>query len=95
MKAILLSGACALMLSLFITRWAIAQFATWGLGQLIRADGPRTHHVKRGTPTMGGAPVVASVVIGYAAAKLLTWDPPTRSALLELLAPGRPAAVPP
>ncbi|MET0523586.1 MAG: phospho-N-acetylmuramoyl-pentapeptide-transferase [Nocardioides sp.] len=84
MKAILLSGACALTLSLIITRWAIAQFASWGLGQLIREDGPRTHHVKRGTPTMGGAVIVVSVVIGYATAKLVTWDLPSRSALLVL-----------
>ena len=26
-----------------------------GYGQLIRDDGPTTHHTKRGTPTMGGA----------------------------------------
>jgi phospho-N-acetylmuramoyl-pentapeptide-transferase len=84
LKAILLSGTCALVASLFVTRWAIAQFASWGLGQLIREDGPRTHHVKRGTPTMGGAAVVVSVAIGYASAKLLTWDLPTRSALLVL-----------
>jgi phospho-N-acetylmuramoyl-pentapeptide-transferase len=84
LKAILLSGACALLASLLITRWAIPQFASWGLGQLIREDGPRTHHLKRGTPTMGGAVIVVAVVIGYAAAKLLTWDLPSRSALLVL-----------
>ena len=33
---------------------------------------------------MGGAAVVVSVVVGYASAKLLTWDPPSRSALLVL-----------
>ena len=84
MKAVLLSGTCALLVSLFITRWAIPQFASWGLGQLIREDGPRTHHVKRGTPTMGGAVIVVSVVVAYAFAKLLTWDSPSRSALLVL-----------
>jgi phospho-N-acetylmuramoyl-pentapeptide-transferase len=84
LKAILLSGTCALMVSLFITRWAIRQFSSWGLGQLIREDGPKTHHVKRGTPTMGGAVIVVSVVIGYAFAKLLTWDLPSRSGLLVL-----------
>jgi phospho-N-acetylmuramoyl-pentapeptide-transferase len=84
LKAILLGGTCALMVSLLITRWAIARFASWGLGQLIREDGPKTHHVKRGTPTMGGAVIVVSVLIGYAFAKLLTWDLPSRSALLVL-----------
>ena len=80
----MLSGTCALLVSLFMTRWAITQFASWGLGQLIRDDGPQTHHVKRGIPTMGGAAIVVSVVIGYASAKLLTWDRPSRSALLVL-----------
>jgi phospho-N-acetylmuramoyl-pentapeptide-transferase len=85
LKAILLSATSALVVSLFLTRWAIPQFASWGLGQLIREDGPKTHHVKRGTPTMGGAAIVVSVVIGYAFAHLLTWDLPSRSALLVLL----------
>jgi phospho-N-acetylmuramoyl-pentapeptide-transferase len=84
LKAILLGGTCALVVSLFVTRWAIARFASWGLGQLIREDGPKTHHLKRGTPTMGGAAIVVSVLIGYASAKLLTWDLPSRSALLVL-----------
>lgn len=79
-----MSGTCALVVSLFMTRWAIPQFAAWGLGQLIRDDGPRTHHTKRGTPTMGGAAVVVSVVIGFAVAKLVMWESPSRSALLVL-----------
>jgi len=85
LKAVLLSGTFALVVSLFVTRWAISQFASWGLGQLIREDGPKTHHVKRGTPTMGGVAIVASVLIGYASARLLLWEPPSRSALLVLL----------
>ncbi|QWZ09956.1 phospho-N-acetylmuramoyl-pentapeptide-transferase [Nocardioides panacis] len=84
MKAILLSGTVALLVTLVLTRWAISQFASWGLGQLIREDGPKTHHVKRGTPTMGGAVIVASTVIGYASAKLVTGELPSRSALLVL-----------
>jgi phospho-N-acetylmuramoyl-pentapeptide-transferase len=84
LTAILLSGMCALLVSLFLTRWAIGQFAAWGLGQPIRQDGPTTHHVKRGTPTVGGAAIVVSVAIGYASAKLSTWDRPSRSALLVL-----------
>ena len=84
MNAILLSGTCALMVSLFITRWAIPQFASWGLGQLIREDGPEAHHLKRGTPTMGGAAIVVSVLIGYAFASLVSGDAPSPSALLVL-----------
>ncbi|MEO5710429.1 MAG: phospho-N-acetylmuramoyl-pentapeptide-transferase [Nocardioidaceae bacterium] len=85
MTAILVSGTCAFLASMGLTRWAIGQFAAWGLGQLIREDGPKSHHVKRGTPTMGGLVIVASVVLAYAVAHLATWEPPSRSALLVLL----------
>ncbi|MDR0347124.1 MAG: phospho-N-acetylmuramoyl-pentapeptide-transferase [Coriobacteriales bacterium] len=33
------------------------------IGQQIRADGPQRHLVKQGTPTMGGAVILASVII--------------------------------
>ena len=84
MKAILLSGMCALVASLFITRWAFPRFRSWRLGQLIREDGPKTHHLKRGTPTMGGAVIVVSVVFGYGFAKLVIGGSPSRPALLVL-----------
>lgn len=85
MRAVLLSGTISLILSLLSTRLAIRQFTIWGFGQEIRQDGPTTHHVKRGTPTMGGSAMVLSVVLGYAAAKLLTREAPSSSALLLLL----------
>ena len=34
-----------------------------GKGQPIRDDGPQTHYVKRGTPTMGGLMILAGVVV--------------------------------
>jgi len=79
-----LSGAISLLLSLLGTRLAIRQFTRWGYGQEIREDGPTSHHTKRGTPTMGGVAIIAASVIGYFAAKLLTGDMPTASALLLL-----------
>ncbi|NUR06002.1 MAG: phospho-N-acetylmuramoyl-pentapeptide-transferase [Nocardioidaceae bacterium] len=85
MRAVLLGGTISLVLSLFGTRLAIRQFTIWGFGQEIRKDGPTTHHVKRGTPTMGGCAMVLSVVLGYGAAKLLTREAPSSSALLLLL----------
>jgi len=36
------------------------------MGQHIREDGPASHSVKAGTPTMGGIAIVGSVVFGYA-----------------------------
>jgi phospho-N-acetylmuramoyl-pentapeptide-transferase len=34
-----------------------------GIGKQIRADGPQTHEVKRGTPTMGGILIVVPVLL--------------------------------
>src|SRR6478735_7641571 len=82
MRAILFGGGLSLLISLLGTRYAIRFFTRQGFGQPIRDDGPTTHHVKRGTPTMGGAVVVLATVVGYFAAKLITGQAPTASALL-------------
>ena len=63
MRAILLSGVIALLLSLLGTRLAIRQFTKWGYGQEIRDDGPTSHHTKRGTPTMGGVVIILAGVL--------------------------------
>ncbi|MEY3217815.1 MAG: hypothetical protein RLY96_278 [Actinomycetota bacterium] len=42
------------MFSLFGTRVLIRALASKGYGQIIRDDGPSSHHIKHGTPTMGG-----------------------------------------
>ncbi|MCW2767207.1 MAG: Phospho-N-acetylmuramoyl-pentapeptide-transferase [Nocardioides sp.] len=84
MRAVLLSGGIALLISLLGTRFAIRQFTQWGYGQEIRDDGPTTHHTKRGTPTMGGVVIILAALIGYFTAKLITRDMPSASALLLL-----------
>ena len=84
MRAILLSGAFALFVSLLGTRVAINQFRRLGFGQPIRDDGPTTHHTKRGTPTMGGVVIILATLAGYFLAKLVTMSAPTGSALLLL-----------
>jgi phospho-N-acetylmuramoyl-pentapeptide-transferase len=84
MRAILLAGALSLIFTLLGTRVAIRALVAKGYGQLIRDDGPTTHHTKRGTPTMGGLVMILSVVVSYFVAKLITQDMPTASALLLL-----------
>ncbi|WP_122817224.1 phospho-N-acetylmuramoyl-pentapeptide-transferase [Nocardioides pantholopis] len=84
MRAILIGGGLALLISLLGTKVAIRQFTRWGYGQEIRDDGPTSHHTKRGTPTMGGVVIILAAVIGYFTAKLLTRDVPSASALLLL-----------
>ena len=77
MRAILLAGGLSLIFTLLGTRFAIRVLATKGYGQLIRDDGPTTHHTKRGTPTMGGMVIILSVVLAYFLAKLITRDAPS------------------
>ena len=84
MRAVLLGGGVALLISLLGTRVAIRMFTQWGYGQEIRDDGPTSHHTKRGTPTMGGVVIILATVVGYFSAKLITQDMPTASALLLL-----------
>src|SRR3978361_1780314 len=84
MKAILLAGGLSLVFTLIGTRFAIRVLTTKGYGQFIRDDGPTTHHTKRGTPTMGGAVIIAAVVLGYLVAHLVTLTAPTVSSLLVM-----------
>ncbi|MBS46048.1 MAG: phospho-N-acetylmuramoyl-pentapeptide-transferase [Nocardioides sp.] len=85
MLAVLVGATLAVVLSLVGTRLAIAWFVRHGYGQPIREDGPTTHHVKQGTPTMGGVVILAAAVVAFAAATLLTGRLPSASAWLFLL----------
>ena len=84
MKEILIAGAMALLFSLLGTRGLIKILAGKGYGQIIRDDGPSSHHTKRGTPTMGGIILIASVLVGYLFAHLVTQKSFTVSAILVL-----------
>ena len=53
----------ALLLSLIFGGKLIKALRRWNIGQQIREEGPQGHMAKRGTPTMGGVLIVASVVI--------------------------------
>jgi phospho-N-acetylmuramoyl-pentapeptide-transferase len=83
-RQILLASSIALILSLFGTPIAIRLLVLRGYGQLIRDDGPTSHHTKRGTPTMGGGVIIFSTLAGYAGAHLLTWREISVSGLLVL-----------
>jgi phospho-N-acetylmuramoyl-pentapeptide-transferase len=84
MRAVLLAALVALVFSLIGTPFAIRLFRLQGYGQLIRDDGPEAHHTKRGTPTMGGAVIIAASLLGYLVAHLIS-DDFTASGLLTLL----------
>ncbi|MDP1851462.1 MAG: phospho-N-acetylmuramoyl-pentapeptide-transferase [Candidatus Planktophila sp.] len=84
MRQILIAAAVALLFSLFGTRGLIKILAIRGYGQIIRDDGPSSHHIKRGTPTMGGIILIAAALVGYLTAHLLTQNSLTISAVLVL-----------
>ncbi|CAM4080155.1 phospho-N-acetylmuramoyl-pentapeptide-transferase [Janibacter anophelis] len=84
MKAVVIASVVSLVLALLGTPMFIRYLVKQGYGQFIRDDGPTSHHTKRGTPTMGGAVIIASTVLAYAVAHLVLWSPPTVSGLLVL-----------
>jgi len=83
-RILLLGSALSLGFSLFLTPLFIRLFAKIGWGQFIRQDGPKTHFVKRGTPTMGGIVILLAVVFGYFGAHLIEGQPVTQSAVLVI-----------
>src|SRR5271170_6103599 len=62
------SGGIALWVSILVTPVLLRWLRTQGIGQPIREDGPASHSVKAGTPTMGGLAIVCGVLLGYALA---------------------------
>jgi phospho-N-acetylmuramoyl-pentapeptide-transferase len=84
-RGVLVAAAVALLVSLLGTPLAIKLFVRRGYGQLIRDDGPTSHHTKRGTPTMGGAIIILATLLGYFTAKLATLNSPTASGVLVLM----------
>ena len=54
-----------------VTPMVVAYLRRRGFGQEIRTDGPQSHLVKRGTPTMGGVAIIGSTVLGYTVAHVI------------------------
>ncbi|HKI85913.1 MAG TPA: phospho-N-acetylmuramoyl-pentapeptide-transferase [Thermoanaerobaculia bacterium] len=53
----------ALLISLFFGPWFIRTLRRLSVGQNIRDVGPASHHVKAGTPTMGGLLILAALLV--------------------------------
>jgi phospho-N-acetylmuramoyl-pentapeptide-transferase len=58
-----MASLTALLLSLAMGPWMIARLRQFQIGQHIREDGPKSHHKKAGTPTMGGLLICVSIVV--------------------------------
>ena len=59
----LLACATALIIGWTFGPRVIRRLAEMKFGQAVRTDGPQTHLVKQGTPTMGGALILISIAI--------------------------------
>ncbi|MGH9148043.1 MAG: phospho-N-acetylmuramoyl-pentapeptide-transferase, partial [Vicinamibacterales bacterium] len=53
----------ALAISLVLGPWMIRKLREFQIGQVVRHDGPATHHPKAGTPTMGGLLILTAALV--------------------------------
>lgn len=60
----ILAALTALIFTLLAGPAMIAWLTRYQIGQVVRDDGPKSHLPKAGTPTMGGALILAAVLIG-------------------------------
>jgi phospho-N-acetylmuramoyl-pentapeptide-transferase len=72
MVPVLIAGLIAMVAAVVIGPKFIEVLRARNLGQQIRAEGPATHVVKQGTPTMGGLLIVSSAVLPFLAVSQYT-----------------------
>jgi phospho-N-acetylmuramoyl-pentapeptide-transferase len=53
----------AMLLAFILAPWFIRELQKKQIGQVVRDDGPETHKIKSGTPTMGGALILLCVLV--------------------------------
>jgi phospho-N-acetylmuramoyl-pentapeptide-transferase len=58
-----LAAMTALVFSFLVGPTMIRKLTAYKIGQSVRSDGPQTHLVKAGTPTMGGALILTAIAI--------------------------------
>ncbi|MBW1984823.1 MAG: phospho-N-acetylmuramoyl-pentapeptide-transferase [Deltaproteobacteria bacterium] len=71
------AGLTAFLICFFLGPWVIKKLSDLQIGQYIRKDGPKGHHSKAGTPTMGGLLIIfsitSSVLLWTNLANLFVW----------------------
>ena len=58
-----LAGITALLISLILGPWVIKLLKKHQVGEEIRANGPKSHFNKKGTPSMGGILIISATII--------------------------------
>jgi len=57
------AGLTAFLICFFLGPWIIRKLSDMQIGQYIQEDGPKGHHSKAGTPTMGGLLIIFSITL--------------------------------
>ena len=60
---IIMATLTAMLLCFCLAPWFIRQLQSKQIGQVIRKDGPASHAIKAGTPTMGGALILLALLV--------------------------------
>src|ERR1700719_1258194 len=73
MGRILFGGTAALLICIFLSPKFIEFLREREFGQHIREDGPEGHHLKAGTPTMGGVIIFIAVSVPFLILSSFEW----------------------
>jgi phospho-N-acetylmuramoyl-pentapeptide-transferase len=65
MGEVLIAGTAALLICMFLSPRFIETLRNREFGQYIREEGPEGHHVKAGTPTMGGIILMSAFAVPF------------------------------
>src|SRR2546421_12851790 len=76
----ILATASGLGLSLLVGPWLIRHLVRGQIGQVVRDDGPPTHLLKAGTPTMGGTLILVTTLVST-----LLWAEPANRLVWTVL----------
>lgn len=76
-------GAFAFLIGILLTAFLIPVLKKAKAGQNIREEGPESHHIKAGTPSMGGLAIIGAIILGGIAGG--AWTPETFAAFLGFL----------
>ncbi len=76
-------GVVAFVIGILLTAFLIPVLTKAKAGQNIREEGPESHHIKAGTPSMGGLAIIGAILLAGIAGG--AWTPETFAALLGFL----------
>jgi phospho-N-acetylmuramoyl-pentapeptide-transferase len=70
---VLIAGTASLLICVFLSPKFISFLRAREFGQMIREEGPEAHHVKAGTPTMGGIIIFTAIAVPFLLLTDLDW----------------------